>query len=173
MSQPQTHERYPALIVVVTNLVSLAIIAIGAYVLATLWIWLLVPCLLYCLWLEYRLLQTACVNCSYYDEACAFGKGKLCAVVFAQGDPQTFGNRDISWLAVLPDFLVSILPLIGSIALLVLRGWNWLTVALLVLLLAFAFGAPSAVRNSLACKYCKQRQIAWPAHELFGGISDG
>ena len=172
MSQPQTCERYPTSIVLLTNLVSLVIIAIGSYVLATLWIWLLVPYLLYCLWLEFRLLKTACVDCSYYGVACAFGKGKLCAVVLAQGDPHTFGSRDISWLAVAPDFLVSILPLIGGIALIILRGWNWLTVALLVLLLAFAFGAPPVVRNSLACKYCKQRQIACPAHELFGGTSD-
>jgi hypothetical protein len=169
VNHSQTHEHYPAWIVIVSNLVSLAIIAIGAYVLASLWIWLLVPYLLYCFWLEYRLLKTACINCSYFGEACAFGKGKLCALVFAPGDPQRFGSREVSWLAVVPDFLVSILPLIGGILLLVLRGWDWLIVVLLVLLLALAFGVTPAVMGSLACKYCKQKQIACPAYELFGG----
>jgi len=171
MSEPRTYDRYPGCIVVSSNLVSLAIIAIGAYVLASLWIWLLVPYLLYCLWLEYRLLKTACINCTYFGEACAFGKGKLCSMMFAPGDPQRFGNRESSWLAVVPDFLVSILPSFGGIVLLVVEGWDWVVVGLLILLVALAFGVTPAVRGSMACRYCKQRLIACPAYELFGGTS--
>jgi len=166
-----TYESYPAWVVVVSNLVSCAIIAIGGYVLATLWVWLLVPYLLYCLWLEVRLLRTACVDCTYYGKACAFGKGKLCALVFAKGDPQRFASREASWVAVLPDFLVSIVPLIGGIVLLVMNGWDWLIVVLLVLLIALAFGVTPVVMGSLACRHCKQKELGCPAYELFGGTS--
>jgi hypothetical protein len=47
-----------------------------------------VPYLLYALGLEVRLLRTGCVDCAYYGKACAFGKGRLCAIAFEQGDPQ-------------------------------------------------------------------------------------
>jgi hypothetical protein len=169
MNWPETYDSYPAWTIVICNLVAWSIYAIGAYILGSLWIWLLVPYLLYCLWLEVRLLRVACVDCTYYGKACAFGKGRLCAVAFARGDPQRFASREISWVEVLPDFLVSIAPLIGGIVLLVLRGWNWVVAGLLGLLLALAFVGTGFVRGSLACKYCKQREIGCAAYELFGG----
>ena len=173
MKQPESYERFPLWIVIVCNLVSWSIYATGAYILARLWIWLLIPYVLYCLWLEARLLKTACVDCAYYGKACAFGKGRLCALVFKQGDPQRFAGRDTSWVAVLPDLLVSILPLIGGIVLLVLNGWDWVIAVLLVLLFALAFGGTAFVRGSFACKYCEQKELGCPAYELFGGRSDG
>jgi hypothetical protein len=163
------YEHFPAWIVTVCNLVSWSIYAIGAYILGTIWIWLVIPYLLYVLWLEVRLLRTGCVDCAYYGKACAFGKGKLCAMAFEQGDPQRFAARDISWAEVLPDLLVSILPMIGGIVLVVLNGWDWLIAILLVLLFALAFGGTGFVRGSFACKYCKQREIGCSAYELFGG----
>lgn len=173
MSDIQTYERFPAWIVLVCNLVSWSIYAIGAYVLARLWIWLLVPYLLYALWLEVRLLRTGCVDCAYYGKACAFGKGRLCAIAFEQGDPQRFAEHEISWAEMLPDFLASILPLIGGILLLVTDGWDWLIAVLLTLLLVLAFIGTGLVRGTFACKYCKQREIGCSAYEMFGGGADG
>jgi hypothetical protein len=172
MNLSQTYERFPVWIVLVCNLVSWSIYAIGGYVLARLWIWLLVPYLVYCLWLEARLLRTACVHCAYYGKTCAFGRGALSALLFEQGEPQRFSRRDISWIEVLPDLLVSILPLIGGIVLLVLRGWDWLIAGLLVALFALAFGGTAYVRGSLACKHCEQRALGCPAYELFGARPD-
>jgi hypothetical protein len=119
------------------------------------------------------LLSAACVDCTYYGKVCAFGKGKLCALAFEQGDPQRFMERSTSWAEVLPDLLVSILPLIGGIVLLALNGWDWLIVVLLVLLVALAFGGTAFVRGSFACNYCEQKELGCPAYELFGGRSDG
>jgi hypothetical protein len=172
MNHSQTYERFPVWIVLVCNLVSLSIYAIGGYVLARLWIWLLVPYLLYCLWLETRLLRTACVDCAYYGMACAFGKGTLCALLFEQGKPQRFARRDVSWLAVLPDLMVSLVPMVGGILLLVLNGWDWLIAGLMVLLVALASGGTGLVRGSLACRHCQQRALGCPAYELFGGRQD-
>lgn len=173
MNHSQTYEHFPVWIVLVCNLASWSIYAIGAYILATLWIWLLIPYLLYLLWLEIKLLRTGCVDCVYYGKTCAFGRGRLCALAFKQGDPQRFAAREISWSEVLPDLLVSMLPMIGGIALLILTGWDWLIAGLLLLLIALAFAGTGFVRGSLACKYCKQREIGCPACELFGGRSDG
>jgi hypothetical protein len=169
VERAETYENFPLWIVVVSNLVSWSIYAIGAYILAELWVWLLIPYLLYCLWMEIRVLRGSCVNCYYYGKTCAFGKGRVCAAVLGRGDPQHFAAQEVSWSDVLPDLLVSILPLLGGILLLVLRGWNWLIVVLLVVLLLLAFGGTAIIRGSLACRYCRQRELGCPAQKLFGG----
>jgi hypothetical protein len=173
MSPLQTYERFPVWIVLLCNLVAWATYAIGAYVLASLWIWLAIPYLVYILWLELRLLRDACVDCVYYGKTCAFGKGQLSAAAFQRGDPQRFAAREISWSEVLPDLLVSILPLIGGIVFLVLGGWDWLIAGLLFLLIALASSGTGFVRGTLACRHCKQREIGCPANELFVGGSYG
>jgi hypothetical protein len=161
------YERYPAWIVVVCNLVALAIYAIGATILSALTPWLSVPYLLYCLWLEIRVLQKSCVNCAYYGRACGFGKGKLCALLFRRGDPHRFAARQITWVDVLPDFLVSIVPIAGGIILLV-RRFDWLILIWMIALLLLSFGGSAVVRGSLVCKHCQQRAIGCPAEKLFG-----
>jgi hypothetical protein len=171
MSDSQTYERFPVWIVLVCSLVSWSIYAMGAFILARLSIWLAIPYLLFVLWLEVRLLRTACVDCAYYGATCAFGKGRLCAAAFERGDPQRFGQREASWAAILPDFLVSILPAVGGILLLVLRGWDWLIAALLILLVVFAFAVTGLVRGALACRHCRQRELGCPAYQLFAGGS--
>ncbi len=173
MNEVRRYEHFPAWIVAVSNLVSWSIYAIGAYILARLWIWLLAPYLLYVLWIEIRLLRTACVDCAYYGKVCAFGKGKLCAMAFKQGDPQRFAEHEISWAAMIPDFLVSILPLLGGIALLVWEGWDWLIAVLLAALLLLAFVGTGLVRGALACTHCQQREIGCAAYEMFRGSADG
>lgn len=172
MTRSQVYENFPAWIVLVCNLVSWSIYAVGAYILAALWIWLLLPYLLYVLWLEVRLLQNACVDCAYYGKVCAFGKGKLCAQAFKRGDPRRFAEHEVTWAEMLPDFLVSLIPLGGGIALLVTEGWDWVIVGLLVVLLALAFVGMGFARGALACRYCRQREIGCRAYEMFGGEED-
>jgi hypothetical protein len=173
VNDSQAYERFPLSVVAVCELASWSIYAIGTYLLARLWIWLAIPYVLYVLWLELRLLRVACVDCVYYGTACAFGKGRLCALAFERGDPQRFAARETSWSEMLPDLLVSILPLISGVVLLVLQGWDWLIGVLLVLLLVMASVGTAFVRGSLACKHCRQREIGCPAYDLFGGRSDG
>jgi hypothetical protein len=117
-------------------------------------------------------LRGSSVNCYYYGKTCAFGKGRICARVLRRGDPQRFAAQEASWSDVLPDLLVSVFPLVGGAVLLVLKGWNWLIVALLVGLVFLALGGTAIVRGSLACKHCKQRELGCPAQKLFGGEAD-
>jgi len=172
MERSRTYDRYPIWIVLVCTLVSWMIYAVGGYVLARVWIWLVVPYLVYSLWLELRLLRVACADCGYYGRLCAFGKGKLCALALKRGDTRRFSARDISWAHMIPDLLVSLIPLLFGTGFLVLTGWDWLIGGLLFLLVILASGVTGAVRGSLACRYCRQRELGCPAYALFGGRTD-
>jgi len=166
MGESTCYERFPWSIVVLANLVGLTIYAVGTYLLWQLGLWWGVLYLLYCAWMEWRLLTKSCVNCYYYGKVCGFGKGKLCAALFKQGDPEQFGAKPISWRDLIPDMGVLVFPVVGGLILLV-SDFRWVAAALLVILIALCTGGNAVVRGSFACKYCKQREIRCPAEQLF------
>ncbi|MDY6910959.1 MAG: hypothetical protein SVM79_01165 [Chloroflexota bacterium] len=166
MEDQQTCENYPARIVILANLFSVSIYAIGAYVLLGLGIWAAILYLLYCLWIEISLLRRSCVDCYYYGKACAFGRGKLCSILFKKGVPQKFIQKEISLSKMLPDFMVSLFPIIGGIVLLVM-DFSWPIVVLLGVLAILSSAGNAFVRGTFACKRCKQRELGCPAEQLF------
>jgi hypothetical protein len=166
MEDTKSYERFPVWIALLANLVALLIYAIGAYILAGFGILLFILYLLYCLWIEMGVLRGSCVNCYYYGKVCGLGKGKLCSLLFKKGDPQKFVEKEVSWLKILPDFMVFIFPLVGGIILL-LRDFTLLLAALIAILVILSFGGNAVIRGSFACKYCKQREISCPAERLF------
>jgi len=167
MSEVECHENYPIKIVIVSNILSLSIYGIGSYILAHVAVWLIIPYLLYCLFLEIRVIRRSCVSCFYYDKMCAFGKGKLCALAFKRkGDPELFAQDKVTWIQLVPDFAVSLIPVITGIVLLA-TDFAWLLLALVLILGVLAFGGNAFIRGSFACKYCKQREIGCPADKLF------
>ncbi|NIA09503.1 MAG: hypothetical protein GWP10_07200 [Nitrospiraceae bacterium] len=166
MEPTKTYEKFPVWIVLLSNLVAISIYAIGAYILAGFGIIFAVLYLLYCLWIELKVLRGSCVDCYYYGKVCGFGKGRLCSTLFKKGDPQRFVEKEISWSSILPDFLVFIFPVIGGIILLV-RGFSWLLVAMLAIVVVLYLGGNAVIRGTFACKYCKQREIGCPAEKLF------
>jgi hypothetical protein len=171
MGESTCYERFPGPIVLLANLVGLSIYAVGTYLLWQLGVWWGVLYVLYCGWMEWRLLTKSCVNCYYYGKVCGFGKGKLCAVFFKQGDPERFGEKPFSWRDLIPDMGVLVFPVVGSVILLI-RDFSWVTVTLLVVLIVLGFAGNAVVRGSFACKYCKQREIGCPAEKLFGGQAE-
>jgi hypothetical protein len=106
------------------------------------------------------------VDCWYYGKTCAFGKGRVCAVLFRRGDPARFAVKEISWTALVPDFAVFLIPAVVGVVLLVI-DFVWWRAALIGLLLVVSFAGNALVRSSFACKYCKQREIGCPAEKLF------
>lgn len=54
MEAEVTYERYPARIIVLSNLLSVAIYAVGTYLMTRLGMWWAAAYLAYCGWLEYR-----------------------------------------------------------------------------------------------------------------------
>ena len=166
MEGTKAYDTFPMWIVTLCNLVSLLIVGIGAYIFVGLSVWLVIPYLGYWLWMEMRVLKRSCVNCTYYGKVCGFGKGKLCALLFKQGDPQKFAEKECRWLDLLPDFFVMIFPLIGGIVLLI-TDFNWLILVLLIVLLGLSSAGNAFIRGSYACKYCKQKELGCPAEQLF------
>ncbi|MHC4624839.1 MAG: hypothetical protein ACYS4W_13155 [Planctomycetota bacterium] len=166
MQNKQTYDNFPAWIPLLSCALSLSIYVVGAYVFSRLTILFAVLYLLFCLWIELRILQESCANCYYYGKVCGLGRGKLCALFFKQGSPEEFVEREITWKTLLPDFMVLILPLIGGTIYLI-RDFSWPILALMVILAALSLAGNALMRGALACKYCKQREIGCPAEQLF------
>ena len=166
MDECAKHESYPAWIVLVTVLHSLAIYALGAYVLSgfgLIWAALYV---VYCLALKLRLLKSGCPNCYYYGRACGLGAGWLSARLFGPGDPKRFAARQLTWADMVPEFLVGIAPLVGGIVLLV-GGFDWLRLGLLLALVLLCGPGNAVVHGSLLCNGCKQHDLGCPACDFF------
>lgn len=166
MKEVTAYERFPLSIVFLSNGLAIAIYAIGLYIMAQCGLVWAVLYLLYCGVFEMRLLRYHCVNCYYYDKVCAFGKGKLSALLFKKGDPQKFAEKEMKWLDLAPDFFILIFPLIAGIVLLV-TNFNWTILILLIILIALSMGGNAFVRGSYACKYCKQKELGCPAEKFF------
>jgi len=160
------YEDYPAWIVAAANLVSLAIYFSGAFIIyqaAGVWVMLYLAFIAY---LEIRLIKGHCTNCYYYGKRCAFGQGRLSSVLFKKGNPKSFCKKQMTWKDILPDFMVSVIPMAIGIAMLIF-DFDWLILSLVILLFVLSFPGNAFVRGSLACRHCKQRELGCPAEQLF------
>ncbi|MBU0578923.1 hypothetical protein KKE34_05495 [Patescibacteria group bacterium] len=166
MEQQKCYENYPAWIVVISNLISFSTYFIGGFIvyqIGSLWLALYI---LYILILELKLLGGHCVNCYYYGKICAFGKGRLSSLFFKKGESSKFCKNKMTWKDIVPDFLVSVIPIIVGIISLIIH-FNWLILFFMVLLFILGFSGSAIVRSQLACKFCKQRKLGCPAEKLF------
>jgi len=167
MESAHTYEKFPFSIVFLSNLLTLSIYAVGAYILAGFSILVAILYLVYGIWIEIGVLRGSCRFCYYYGKVCGFGKGKLCSLLFKNGDSQKFATREISWLQLLPDFMVVVFPIVGGIILLFTK-FNWPLAIISGLFLILWFGGTAFIRGSFTCKYCKQKELGCPAQQLFG-----
>ena len=164
--QNTTYEHYPLWIIFISTILQLSIIIIGSYLIYQIGIIWLLLYLIFLGILEIRLLRKSCIDCYYYGKRCAFGKGKLCSILFKKGNPNKFITHQIKWIDIVPDFLVSLIPMIIGIFL-VLTDFDWSVVVLIVVLFFLGFVGTGTVRGYLACKFCKQKEIGCPADQLF------
>jgi len=153
----RTFESYPCWIVAVSNLLSVAIYLAGAYILYQLGVIWPVIYLIYIGWLEIRLMKKSCVYCYYFGKQCAFGKGKISSLLFKKESGRTPNRNKAGWKEIIPNLLVSAVPLIVGVVLLILK-FNWLLLAVTVLLLLLTSLGNGFVRGLLACKFCKQKE---------------
>ena len=166
MKEEKYYESFPVWIAIVSALFTLAIYAIGVYILSRFGIFIAIVYVGYCIWVELRVLSKSCVHCVYYGRVCGLGKSVVCALLFRKGDPEKFSKREISWKDVVPDFLVSIFPLLAGIALFI-TDFSWTVLFLWLVLLFLAFAGTALLRGSLTCKYCMKRETGCPAQRLF------
>lgn len=160
------YENYPWWIVLVSNLLSLSTYIIGFYILFGLGLFFAILYFLYCLFMEIRLLKEGCVNCYYYGKTCGFGKGRLSALFFKQGDISKFTQRKMNWKDMIPDLMVSVFPLVGGIILLI-NDFSWIILVLMIVLVILSMTGNAFIRGSLTCSGCKQRELGCPAEKLF------
>ena len=167
MQNNKAYENFPPCIPFLSCVLSISIYALGAYIFSQLDFFFTVLYLMFCLWIELKILKGSCVNCYYYGKTCGLGRGKLCALFYKKGNPEEFAKKEISWKDLIPDFMVLIFPLVGGIIVLI-RGFTWLILALMVGLAILWLGGNALIRGSLACKYCKQKELTGcPAEQLF------
>lgn len=166
MENNKAYENFPTWVPLLSCVLALAIYVLGTYIFWSLYIPLSAAYILFCLWIEYRIMKLSCVNCYYYDKICGLGRGKLCALFFKKGNPESFINKKISWKDLIPDFMVMIFPLVGGIILLI-RDFTWQILVLMVILAVLSMGGNAFIRGSFACKYCKQKELGCPAEQLF------
>jgi len=160
------YENYPAWIIFVVNLVSIAIWVAGAFIIYQVGLIWMVLYLAFIGYLEIRLLKGHCVDCYYYGKRCANGNGKLSSLFFRKGDPKNFCKKNMTWKDIAPDFMVSVVPMVIGIAILIM-GFDWLILSLVILLFVLSFPGNALVHGSLICKYCRQRELGCPAEKLF------
>jgi hypothetical protein len=160
------YENFPAWIPSVSCALNLSIYALGFYILLQLGILFAVFYMLFCVWVESRILKESCTNCYYYGKTCGLGRGKLCALIFKKGSSEKFAEREISWKDIIPDFLVFVFPLVGGIIYLI-KDFTLLILVLLAVLTILSLGGNALLRGALVCKYCKQRELGCPAERLF------
>lgn len=160
------YENFPFSMVLFAVLVNVSIYALGVAILSGFGNVMAALYFLYCLGVEIHVMKKGCVDCSYYGKWCAFGKGKVAPLFFKQGDPKRFTSKCMSWKELMPDILVLLIPLVGGIALLI-HGFSWSVAMMLAALLSLSFGGNYVVRNRIACKYCKQRELGCPAEQFF------
>lgn len=159
-------ENYPFWIVFLSNLVSLAIYFIGAYIIYQIGLIWLILYILFIVILEFRLIAGHCTGCYYYGKTCAFGQGRLSKLLFKKGDTSKFCKMQMTWKNLVLDLMVSLIPIIVGIILLIKSFSFFLLILILVLFILTSTGN-SFVRGKLACKYCKQRKLGCPAEKLF------
>jgi len=110
MEPSKGYENYPIRIVLLSNIVSLGIDALGFFIILRLGLVYSLIYLFYLIILEYRLMKSGCISCYYWGKRCAFGKGKLSSYLFKKGDTKRFCAKEMTWKDMIPDIMVSLIP---------------------------------------------------------------
>jgi hypothetical protein len=166
MEPVKRYENFPAWIVLVTNLFSLMVYCLGLFIMYRLGWPAALLYLVYVLVLEFRIVKLHCINCVYWGQMCGFGKGKISSIFFKKGDVSKFCSKPMTWKNMIPDFLVSLIPILTGIVLMFIN-FNILILAAILGLVILTTIGNGYIRGSLTCKYCKQRDIGCPADTLF------
>ncbi|MEA2076471.1 MAG: hypothetical protein U9O95_00445 [Candidatus Marinimicrobia bacterium] len=72
----------------------------------------------------------------------------------------------MTWKDMIPDLMVSLVPLITGIVLMIIKFDYVILIAVILLIFLSTLGN-GAIRGNLICKYCKQKELGCPADKLF------
>jgi hypothetical protein len=171
VEKTKTYESFPVRTVILSNLNSILIYSSGFVITLRLgWIAPVIY-LVFILAFEYRLISRHCVNCYYWGKICGFGKGRISALFLKKGDPLKFCEKKMSWKDMIPDLLITLIPLVIGIVSLILK-FNFIILIAAVLMIASTSVGNGYIRSTLTCKFCKQRELGCPAEKLFSKTND-
>ncbi len=158
------YENYPLGTVAIANALNYSIWILGAFILSGFGILVVGLYLAFCIVMEFRILWRSCTSCYYYGKTCFMGLGRVCPLFFKK----RMRDKDakITRLDILTDMMVSIFPIIGGFVLLLI-SFSWLVLISLIAIALLTTIGNGFVRQSLACRYCKQRKIGCPAQKMF------
>ncbi len=164
--EKKTYENYPWHIVAIVNLITFTLYGVGIYLLYVIMPLLALIYIFYLIYLEIQFYKKRCTCCYYYGKTCAFGKGRIAAVLFKKDNDREFSNRQICFKDILPQMFISIIPVVSGIYLLI-KDFNWLVVALTVWPFVVMFAGNPVIYGKLACRSCRQGELGCPAQEFF------
>jgi hypothetical protein len=167
----KTFDSYPIRIVLMSCSVSMAVYSLGFFITLQLGWVTAIFYLVFILILEYRLISKHCIDCYYFGRICGFGRGRLSSLLFKKGDTSKFCDGKMSWKNMIPDLLVTLVPLVTGIVLLIIK-FSILLLLSAVLLIVLTTAGNGFVRSTLTCKYCRQREIGCPAEKLFSKVNN-
>jgi hypothetical protein len=151
-------EEYPKAGIILNNLVVILWIALGAIACwffhpVAGWVFLAVAIMT-----VYGVLRKlVCTDCYYYDRWCSMGWGKLCALLFREGEVERFSaGRGMRVGSLAYGLLGAIPPILAVIS--ILRGFSMAKVAVLVLLL-LTLAYMGVISKRKSCEECKVRFI--------------
>ena len=166
MTKIKPYENFPLWIPFAFLLFSILSYMIGAIILIGFGVIIAILYLAYCLGMELFIILRSCKNCYYYGKLCGIGKGKIAPLFVEKGDTKKFTERKIKLSDLIPDFLIAIIPIAGGIILSIL-SFSLIRIGLIIILIILFFAGNALIRGSLACKYCKQKELGCPAEEFF------
>ncbi len=166
MQEIKSYENFPVWIPLIAIFISIICYILGAVILLGFGIIVAFLYLVYCLGVEMLVIFRSCKHCYYYNRVCGLGKGKIASLFTKKGDPKKFTERNVSLSDLIPDFLVTVFPIVGGVILLALN-FSFIRTGMIILLAILSFGGTAIIRGNLACKYCKQKEIGCPAQQFF------
>jgi hypothetical protein len=166
MKTGKTYEKYPSLTILLAVLNTLLIYGSGLFIIGHTGYFFSILYLAFVLFLEYRLMAHHCTDCYYWGKSCGFGRGKISSLFFRKGNPSEFCNGKLTWKDLVPDLLVTFIPVVTGIILLIVK-FNIIILVPVIIILVLATAGNSYIRGSLTCRFCKQREIGCPAEKLF------
>lgn len=162
----EIYESYPARTVVISNALAVTLEVIGFLMLLKASLIFALAYLLLVLGLEFRLIRFHCTRCYYWGRICGFGQGRLSSLFFRKGDPDKFCAKSMRWTDLIPEMMLSLIPLVTGIVLLII-SFNLFILLGLMLIVILTTSGNSYVRGKLTCRNCRQREIGCPAEALF------
>lgn len=160
------HENYPLVTVAVSNLLQFLIYGCGFIIMYQTGIIISGVYLLYIFFLELRLVKNHCVDCYYYGKICGFGRGKITSLFFGRGDSTKFCACDMTFKDMIPDILVSLIPVLTAIVLMIIKFEITILITTIVLIVLTTLGN-GYIRGNLTCRFCIQKDKGCPADRLF------